>query len=197
MDISGIWKPFGKWDSMRPSIEINGDEITFYRAVGNSDLQKSTKKFEMLSNYYMRDFECYDLKIEGDEYRSLDYMVHEETVNGKPVAILSAMGMEYDGRGRIVSASLIREEDADLVDENFVSEAVKFWNRRPSVSPTMIMNPTSGGFTMAMVNRMIPTGNQTNDEQSSVVKLWNCGCGLKGISSKFCPECGTPRPYLP
>lgn len=196
MDISGTWKPFGKQDSMSPFIVIDKDEITYYSAGGNADSTSNTKKFEMLRTYFMKDLECYDLKIEGDEYRSSDYMVHEEIINGRPVAIFSIMGMEFDGRGRIVRASFIREEDADLVDENFVSEAVKFWNRRPSVPPTM-MNPAPGGFTMAMGNGMIPTGNQINDEQSSVVKLWNCGCGLKGIGSKFCPECGTPRPYLP
>lgn len=197
MDISGTWKAFGKRAVQSKPIVIDKDEITYYSAVGNSEPVKNTKKFEMLRTYYMRDLECYDLKIEGDEYKSMDYMVHEETINGRPVVIFSIMGMEYDGRGRVVMASFIREEDADLVDENYVSEAVKFWNRRPTVSPTMIKNPTQGGFTMAMGNRMIPLGNQTNDEQSSEVKLWNCGCGLKGNSGKFCPECGKSRPYLP
>ena len=26
---------------------------------------------------------------------------------------------------------------------------------------------------------------------------WNCACGAKGIKSKFCPECGSPRPAAP
>lgn len=31
--------------------------------------------------------------------------------------------------------------------------------------------------------------------ESSAVHSWNCpNCGFQGISSKFCPECGTPRP---
>lgn len=25
---------------------------------------------------------------------------------------------------------------------------------------------------------------------------WDCGCGKRGIASKFCPECGAPRPAL-
>ncbi len=26
------------------------------------------------------------------------------------------------------------------------------------------------------------------------IETWNCSCGKKGITSKFCPECGSPKP---
>lgn len=36
-------------------------------------------------------------------------------------------------------------------------------------------------------------GKQFTDNQSGPA-TWNCACGKKNITSKFCPECGTPMP---
>ena len=27
--------------------------------------------------------------------------------------------------------------------------------------------------------------------------IWNCSCGCQNITSKFCPDCGQPRPEQP
>lgn len=38
-------------------------------------------------------------------------------------------------------------------------------------------------------SQQVSNGQATND-------CWNCSCGEKNISSKFCPECGQPRPQV-
>lgn len=36
--------------------------------------------------------------------------------------------------------------------------------------------------------------SETNLTVSMPTNAWDCKCGQQGITSKFCPECGTPRP---
>ena len=42
------------------------------------------------------------------------------------------------------------------------------------------------------VNGIMP--NNSFDSPSTTLTKWNCDCGMIGITSKFCPECGNRRP---
>lgn len=200
MDLTGKWVPFGKWLFNTSPIVIEGNTFIYYKEDGSVD---RTRKFETKESLYMGDVKSVDLFFENDEHRSIDYMAHEENINGKTVVILSFMGMEYDGRGRIVMASFTREEDADLVDENFVSKAVECWNRRPSTPMHMGGNLNAGMFNfmmsggpmgMADVNK--PVEPIKTDEVRVEGDGWNCACGEINISGKFCPNCGCPKPRV-
>ena len=35
---------------------------------------------------------------------------------------------------------------------------------------------------------------ETPVQKSNLVTSWNCSCGKSCITSKFCPECGNPKP---
>lgn len=211
MDISGKWKAFGGFryaisrddSSNFIPIEIEGNVMIRRTKDENGELQEIKHKFELREACgYMREYNCRDILIEGDEHHSLDYMVHEETIGDKTVAIISFMGMEFDGRGRIVMCSFIREEDFDLVDENYVTKAYIFWNRRASTSTIQFMNPMlmekmMANNPMALNMEMINTGMadiQANPEPAAPSDGWDCSCGSRNNTHKFCPECGAPRP---
>lgn len=52
-----------------------------------------------------------------------------------------------------------------------------------------IMNP--------IVDQMSDVGKKPSAKsmpESNLVGAWNCSCGKNCITSKFCPECGTPKP---
>ena len=52
-----------------------------------------------------------------------------------------------------------------------------------------IMNP--------IVGQMSDIGKKPSETiapKSNLVTAWNCSCGKSCITSKFCPECGTPKP---
>jgi membrane protease subunit (stomatin/prohibitin family) len=59
-----------------------------------------------------------------------------------------------------------------------------------------------GGVIDMTKNAMSPVmGEATQMGQNIVttatpVDTWDCACGTKGITSKFCPECGTKRPEI-
>lgn len=154
MEVNGTWMSYGKFALNKKPIKIDGNEITYWKSVGREEPEEVTSKFVLEKDQaYMPSENCHNLKIEGDEYRALDYMVHEETIGEKKVAILSFMGMEYDGRGRIVLSSFVREEDLGLVNEDFESKAVKYWNKRPAIPMTNIN--AKGPFTMPVMGGMM------------------------------------------
>lgn len=48
-----------------------------------------------------------------------------------------------------------------------------------------------------IMNRVSDMGKQPVADQlpqSNLVSAWNCSCGKNCITSKFCPECGSPKP---
>lgn len=58
------------------------------------------------------------------------------------------------------------------------------------------------GMTKGMISPILQNVSNTaapppQPEQASradSIPTWNCSCGKSGISTKFCPECGTPKP---
>lgn len=42
-----------------------------------------------------------------------------------------------------------------------------------------------------------PSAESAAKTESAEPSLWTCSCGARGITSKFCPECGAKRPGLP
>ena len=117
---------------------------------------------------------CYNIKIDEEQFKNTDFMVHEENIEGKPVVILAQMDMEYDGRGRIVFFSYVREEDYALVNDEFKSVAYQYWNERPSAS--MMQIEPSANIPMGMML------GRTAMAQSSArqVEPWFLGDGGSG-----------------
>lgn len=200
MDLTGKWKAFGNSFRSDRTIEIKGDEISFWVEYGKEEPKLRKEKFTLRKDTsYMGGDNSYDILIENDEYRREDYMVHEEDINGKTVQIISKMDMEYDGRGRIVIASYVKEEDLSLVDDDFVSKAVKRWNQRPSTpmtfqgvinNPAMISMMTFNGMNMPATMTAASEKTETDTKEDP----WKCSCGAANNSGKFCPQCGATRP---
>lgn len=199
-NLTGAWKPFGRYVKKNPQITIQGQELTFWIGMMRPEPKQTTVHFHLEEGRSLRENHCYNIIIDEEQYKNMDFMVHEETIEGKQVVILSHMGMEYDGRGRIVMASYIREEEYVLVNDEFKSLAYQYWNDRPSVP--MMQTGSSGNDFMGMKLGMMP-GMMSGmlDGMSAVtsspvaqVEPWDCTCGNKQITSKFCGECGMPMP---
>ena len=172
----------------------------FWTGVAGPNPSQTSVHFHLEEEHSLRENRCYNLKIDEEQFRNMDFMVHEETIDGKPVVILSQMTMEYDGRGRIVCFSYVREEDYSLVNDDFKSLAYQRWNDRPSV-PMMQMNPGCSFPMGMMAERMSGMAVLRSGEipaavpnPVSKVEPWDCSCGKKQNTTKFCPECGMPMP---
>jgi membrane protease subunit (stomatin/prohibitin family) len=51
------------------------------------------------------------------------------------------------------------------------------------------------GMTRDALNPTLETAGQIGKQVGTTISdTWDCGCGQKGISTKFCPECGAKRP---
>ncbi len=140
MELTGTWKPYGKYVNKDQKIIIQDYEITFWTDSVSSNSKQATASFHLEEGGSLKENHCYNIKIDDEQYKNIDFMVHEEIIDGKPVVILSHMDMEYDGRGRIVFFSYVREEDYTLVNDEFKSLAYLYWNERPPVSK-MQKNP--------------------------------------------------------
>lgn len=194
MILTGTWKPYGKYGKSNPNIMIADLELTFWTGVMTPNPKQTTVHFHLEEEHSLRENHCYNIKIDDDNFKNMDFMVHEETIDGKTVVILSSMGMEYDGRGRIVFSSYVREEDYELVNDDFKSLAYQYWNDRPSV-PMMQMNLGTNIF-MGMMSGMtdMPQSPVVAPSPAGPMEPWDCACGKKQITNRFCPECGMPMP---
>lgn len=198
MELTGTWKPYGQYVNKDQKIIIQGQELTFWINAMSLNPEQVTVHFHLVEEKSLRENRCYNIKIDEEQYKNTDFMVHEELIEGKPVVILSHMGMEQDGRGRIVFFSYVREEDYALVNDAFKSLAYKYWNDRPSV-PMMQINPKAGismgvmgGMTADMISNLMSGMTAVVSSQTTQVEPWDCTCGNKQITNKFCPECGQP-----
>lgn len=194
IELNGTWKPYGQYVNKDQKITIQGHELTFWIETMSLKPKQTTVHFRLVKDYSMCETRCYNIKIDDVQFKNIDFMVHEESIDGKSVVILSHMDMEYDGRGRIVFFSYVREEDYALVNDEFKSLAYKYWNDRPSV-PMMKMN-LGVDISIGMMGVMM---SGTKSEMATAVpssvtqgKTWDCSCGNKQITNKFCPECGLP-----
>ncbi len=204
MELTGTWKPYGKYAEKDQSITIQGQELTFGIRVADQPPTSTTVHFRLEEEHSLRENHCHNLIIEETEFKIMDFMVHEETIEGRQVVILSKMTMEYDGRGRIVIASYVREEDYRLINDDFKSAAYQYWNDRPAV-PMMQMGP-GGNVPMGMMSDMMAgrmsaslLGMMSGMQAAAPgpvtqVEPWDCTCGNKQITTKFCGECGQPCP---
>ena len=207
-NLTGTWKPFGRYVKKNPQITIQGQELTFWIGMMRPEPKQTTVHFHLEEGRSLRENHCYNIIIDEEQYKNMDFMVHEETIEGKQVVILSHMGMEYDGRGRIVMASYIREEEYALVNDEFKSLAYQYWNDCPSV-PMMQTGPSGNdfmgmklgmmpgmmsGMTAGMMPSMTAGMVAVTPSPVSQVEPWDCSCGNKQITGKFCPECGMPMP---
>ena len=206
IELNGTWKPYGQYVNKDRKIIIHGHELTFETDAMSSDSKTATVHFHLVEENSLRENHCYNIKIDEEQYKNTDFMVHEELIEGKPVVILSYMGMEQDGRGRIVFFSYVREKDYALVNDEYKSLAYQYWNERPPV-PMMQVNPEAGipmgvmggmmpgmmgGMTADMISNLMSGMTAAIPSQVTQVKPWDCTCGNKQITSKFCPECGLP-----
>lgn len=213
MNLDGIWILVGGFLGSNQSIIIEGNELSRYEFITKSDSERKRFKFSIGEGTYMDDSPSKNLYIEGDTNRLMDYMVHEEEIKGKTVPVLSWMGMEYDGRGRIVMATFLREEDCSLVGNNFVSKACSFYNKVSSISSMRMPSNMGPGFMglggmmganntgsagMMGANNTGSAGMMGANNMGSAgmkkVEPWNCSCGNKNNIGRFCTECGCPMP---
>lgn len=178
-------------------IVISGNTISYTkRNVYENTYSKVTAPFELKkSSYLPTDAACHNIDVKTDKKPELVY--HEEIINGKTVPFISSMIMEYDGRGMIVAFTYVKEEYLPLINEDFESRLYIRCNKSTH-SPMMNMGgvaPAMGSMmdfqTMgAGLSMQQPTAGKT------AVAPWDCTCGEKGITGKFCPNCGLPCPGL-
>ncbi len=192
MDLNGTWKQAGGFVFDTSGIIIKGNELLRRKRIEGREPEWKSDRFSLTEGISMDGCPSWNLKIEGDTYNQMDYMIHEEEIGGKTVTVLSAMGMEYDGRGRIVLATLLREEDHSLVGKDFVSRACKFYNQRPAPSMRMA-SPPSMDFMMHWPN--MGAAPQSPSEVKTE-EFWSCSCGNEKNIGRFCTECGSPKPKL-
>jgi membrane protease subunit (stomatin/prohibitin family) len=57
-----------------------------------------------------------------------------------------------------------------------------------------VMNMTKEMLNPIMQDAMVMGQNSTTTHSSVATDSWNCSCGKSGITSKFCPECGSSKP---
>ena len=76
---------------------------------------------------------------------------------------------------------------------------------KEALNPIMGQSADLGSGFANVAAGNVPAGTQSQGvvvQQQSVTAsaqptIWNCvGCGLTGITSKFCPDCGMPRPVI-
>lgn len=202
MDLTGIWKPYGRYVNKDQKITIQSQELTFWIGVAGPNPRQTTVHFRLVEEHSLRENHCCNLEIDEERFKNTDFIVHEETIEGKTVAILSMMIMELDGRGRIVGKSYVREEDYALVNDEFKSLAYQHWNARPSV--TMMQMDRGGFFPIGMMSGKsgmsggagMMSGEMPAAAPNPVTRVepWDCICGNKQITTRFCSECGMPMP---
>lgn len=121
---------------------------------------------------------------EAEEMRAKGYTYAQETSRQLGLEALQN-GLPGTGAGGSGSSSGIGSALGDMVGLGVGMSALG-----GVVNMTKdIMNP--------IMNQISDIGKQppeTAVPQSNLVSAWNCACGKSCITSKFCPECGTPKP---
>jgi len=202
MELTGTWKAIGCGAAERKDILIQDGAITFTAGTWNKPFEK-TDKFNLVPERVLREVYCQKLDLVGEEDERFDFIIHEEIMGEKIVIILSEMTIEYDGRGRIVGTTYVREEDLPLLGDDFESKAHQFFNRRMVTAPDdhmiiegmknngfMGMGAMMGGPMMGMRSPQ----NMPTTSTLPTVEPWDCTCGKKQITGRFCPECGSAKP---
>lgn len=173
-------------------IVISGNTISYARRnVYENTYTKVTAPFELRNSSYLpADASCYEIDVKTDKKPELVY--HEETVNGRRVPFISSMMMEYDGRGMIVADTYVKEEHLPLTGKDFESRLYICCNKR---KPVPMMNMGGAAPAMGSMMNFCPMGTDPSVQQPATGKTavapWDCACGEKGITGKFCPNCGT------
>lgn len=141
----------------------------------------------------MAEAEAYRAKAlaEADEMRAKGYTYQQETArqvsmqamqNGLTGHEGSAMGGMLGGIGEIAGLGMTLGAMGGVM--NMTKDAM---------APMMGMANQMGQTvtdSMGMVSGAVATGGAINGANTG----WDCACGCKGISSKFCPECGAKKP---
>jgi len=191
MDLTGIWKPFGKYVTDSQKIIIQGNQISYWRFIGKQGMPQENAEFYLEPEKTdLKESNCYNLLLKGDEYRNYDAIIHEENLLGKNVFILSEMTMEYDGRGRIVRTSYIREDDYSRIDPQFESKAYQYFNNRIATP----MQATGSGTFMNMGMGMMSLNSApplfTAPPSGTP---WSCTCAPRitppGFARSAAPQC--------
>lgn len=205
MEIKGNFKAFGRLCRSGREIAFDGSTIRYTAADIRTDVTHTAQySYEAVScDYMLPNASCHEIRICSEDSSSKpDLVYHVENVDGKEIHIVSEMFMEYDGRGRIVGVSYIKEEDLPFVNDSFESRLYKSCNNR---TPVSMMNPEfiGGAGMMNMMGMMnsglVPgMGSAAPAEPSSAPAVssepWDCICGEKGNTGNFCRNCGMKRP---
>lgn len=195
MNLQGKFAAYSRFSVDGKEIVFNGNNVTYSGTDLRTDSMVTyTLPYEMVkADYLLRNASCYEIRIKSDAFcGNPDFVYHIEKINGKDVEMISRMTMEYDGRGRIVGSSYVKEENLGLVDEDYESLLYQACNHRKSAPMTFQQVP--GG--MAAMGSMMGMNGMglSADGQKATGPAWDCTCGEKGITGKFCPSCGLPRP---
>lgn len=202
MNLTGIWKAIGCTEEEKKDIIIQDGNITFTAGTWNKPFEK-TGAFNLVPENVLQEAGCQKLNLIGEDDDSFDFIVHEEMMDGKQVILLSEMTMEYDGRGRIVGDTYVREADLPLVGNDFVSKARQFFNKRkatptdngPMKEPVEPMGFMGMGAMMGgMMPGMMASQGMPAPSAAPAVEPWDCTCGAKHNGGRFCPECGNMKP---
>lgn len=221
MNLDGKWYLCNSKVVSGKNITIEKDKITLYcLTLKNRQSERITTKFTLKNaDYLLCDAECMAFEFgELGEYVKPDLMCHKENIDGQEVVVLSYMLMEYDGRGLIVGASYVRENDLKYIPKEFESRLYKARNESTVSSMNRMGNDSPstgmmGGMTSFMGMKPImqmapgffqqpePTTNSGFIKQpepampaNPTPTSWNCDCGQMNNTGKFCTNCGKKRP---
>lgn len=189
MDITGKWVAFSAYAGSDPGLTITKKKFTYAvrKNKGEGYEQRKTGYKLKEIRHLISGAECFEIELDPlPGYGMPEYYCHMEKIGDKEVPIVSLTTMEYDGRGLIVMVSYIRKKDLDLVTEDYESLLYKTLNRRSAAPMHKVTGiPSMGSFTPPMG---MPYGSGKKCDP------WDCSCGSKGNTGKFCPECGNPMP---
>lgn len=139
---------------------------------------------EALKIKAMAEAEAYRMQAmaEAEEMKAKGYTYQQETARQ---VSLEAMKNGLVGEGSIVSgggASVLGDIASLGITLGAMGGVINM--TKDALNPMMSAGQGMGAM---MMQQSIPSSNDT----------WDCDCGQKGITTKFCPECGKKRPEQP
>lgn len=102
-----------------------------------------------------------EVRIDFTEGGPFEYLIyHEEEYEGKPLAVISGIIMEYDGRGPVVFNEFVPEADREEVPDDFVSALARSYNDREPIPSYMTVNELYVGELLDCVGWIGKTGSE-------------------------------------
>lgn len=188
----------GEADAMRIKAQAEGESeslrapgqaeamVTMARAEGESSKQRAIGDSEAIRLTGQASAEAYSAQAmaEAEEMHAKGYTYAQET--SRQIG-LEAMQNGLPGTGNGGNGGVGGSIGSSM--GNIMSLGIELGAMGSVIDMTKnILSPVMSDSVAAGQEITQSVTNTANSD------TWNCSCGKTGISSKFCPECGTPRP---